>query len=236
MYKKRGDPSDFLKKYYELVENNSDGEMWRDIELGDKPLYQISSHGRVRRIDNFHMLSPFHSYRKDSYGNFILTRPTYLRVQLYYYKDGKRFKKHEEISRLVAKAFIPIPKKYLDEGYSENELEVNHIKGGYQIYNNFVSNLEWCTSEENIAKAFETGLRNPPYGESHNASFLKSSDIEMICSEIENCIPVNVAYERIKNRLSINISYRIFRYTFYNIKYGISWKSISKKYKFSHSF
>ena len=218
--------SEFLQKYYALIQTNNDGEEWKPIELGDKPMYEISNHGRVRRIDTKYVINPFHSYRKDKDGNFIYSRPTYLRVQLYYYENGKRKKKHFEISRLVAIAFIPIPKRYLKEGYTAETLEVNHIRGGYEIYNNFVSNLEWCTTEENIDKAFETDLRNPNYGETHHSTYLTTDNVIDICKCIKAGLDVKKAYK--KN--TFNLSYKVFKYNFYNIKYKMSWRWISQYY------
>lgn len=226
--KQRQEPSEFLKRYYDLIKSSTEPEIWKDIELGDRPLYQISNHGRVRRKDNQYVINPFHSYRKDADGNFIYERPTYLRVQLYYYENGKRRKKHCEISRLVALAFIPIPEKYISEGYTADSLEVNHIQGGYQIFNNFVSNLEWCTTQENIDKAFDTGLRHPPKGTKHHATFVSESFVMSICDCIANGIGVDDAYHKLKTKLP----YKQFRPLYYNIKYKRSWKYISQFYNF----
>ena len=230
MPKKRNKLSDFLQAYYSLLENSTDEEIWKDINLGDFPLYEISNHGRVCRKDNGYMINPFHSYRKDADGNYIKERPTYLRVQLYYYENGIRKRKHCEISRLVALAFIPIPDKYLKSGHTSESLEVNHISGGYEIYNNFVNNLEWCTSKENIEKAFSTGLRNPPCGIHHHKSFLNDEDVVSICECIESGFNVKETYEKVS--LSCNISYEKFKPNFYNIKYKNSWRFISQNYNF----
>ena len=231
MPKKRQKLSKFLNKYYKLIESHEDTEKWKDILLGDKVIYEISNHGRVRRKDTQYVINPFHSYRKNRDGTYNYERPTYLRVQLYYYEDNKRKKKHEEISRLVAKHFIPIPQKYINEGYDENTLEVNHIKGGTEIYNNFVSNLEWCTQQENIDKAFETGLRHPVKGENHHATFLTVEHVIFICECIENGMNAQQTYDLINPRL--NISFKKFKPNFYNIKYGNSWKHISQHYNFN---
>lgn len=230
MGRKREKPSKFLVEYLRLCEANINTEEWKDIELGDYPLYEISNHGRIRNKKDGLIINPFHSYRKDPDGNFILERPTYLRVQLYYYENGIRKKPHFEISRLVAKYFIPIPKHYLDNGYDENSLEVNHIRGGYEIYNNFVSNLEWCTTQENITKAIETGLRHPPYGENHHSSFVNESDVINICNLIENNVGVKDAYEQ--STLNKTIPYSKFKPLFYNIKYKKSWIFISQNFNF----
>lgn len=197
--------------------------------MGDTVLYEISNHGRVRRIDNGYVINPFHSYRKDNDGNYIYSRPTYLRVQLYYYVNGKRKRMHCEISRLVAMAFIPIPKRYLKDGYTADTLQVNHIHGGYEIYNNFVSNLEWCTNEENIEKAFETGLRNPKYGENHHSTYLTTENVINICECIEKGLNAKKTYEKLDLDF---IAYKVFKYNYYNIKYKMSWKWISQNYNF----
>lgn len=228
MPKSRKKFSKFLKEYYNLIETSDEIEEWKNIDLGDYPIYQISNHGRVRRIDNQYVINPFHSYRKDTNGNFIYDRPTYLRVQLYYYVNGERHKKHCEISRLVALAFIPIPEKYLSEGYTADNLEVNHIRGGYEIYNNFVSNLEWCTTQENIDKAFETGLRHPPKGKKHHATFVDESFVMRICECIEGGMGVVETYDK----MNTDISYDKFKPLYYNIKYKNSWKYISQYYNF----
>ena len=226
--KKRKTLNHFMKKYYDLIELHEDSEEWKDIILGDYILYQISNHGRVRRKDTGYIINPFHSYRKDSDGNFIKSRPTYLRVQLYYYENGIRKKKHCEISRLVAKYFIPIPRKYIEQGYTEDTLEVNHIHGGYEIYNNFSSNLEWCTQQENIDKAFETRLRHPPYGENHHSTYVIETDVINICECIEKGYNCKDTYDLIK--MDNNISYKKFKPLYYNIKYKKSWTYISQNF------
>lgn len=232
MPKKRKEPSDFLKAYYRLTESLLDTEEWKVINLGDDPLYEISNNGRVRRISNGLIINPFHSYRKDQDGNFIKERPTYLRVQLYYYENGIRKKKHFEISRLVALHFIPIPKKYIKKGYTPNTLEVNHKIGGYHIYNNCVNNLEWCTTQENIDKAFETGLRHPPRGMKHHAPFLTDNDVVEICTCLEKKMNALDTYNTMNREFRDRITFNRFKPNFYNIKYRNSWKFISQNFNF----
>lgn len=64
---------------------------------------------------------------------------------------GSRYNKKEfKIHRAVACTFIPNP---------NNLPEVNH-KDGNKL-NNFVNNLEWCTSRENLLHAYKNGLKKP---------------------------------------------------------------------------
>lgn len=65
--------------------------------------------------------------------------------------------KHFLIHRLVAKAFC--------EGYTGG-LVVNHIDGNRQ--NNVATNLEWCTTLENVHDMMERGTHN--YTEAHKAA------------------------------------------------------------------
>lgn len=68
----------------------------------------------------------------------------YLRVKLR--RNGRS--ENKSVHRIVAETFIKKPDK--------NNLQVNHIDG--DKYNNHVTNLEWCTSKDNINHAFENGL------------------------------------------------------------------------------
>lgn len=98
-------------------------------------------------------------YSVDAAGNVYSTKTTnsrrkgrlkpylcngYLRVNLYA-ADGKCHK--EYIHRLVAQLFIPNPKKLP---------VVNHIDG--DKLNNDVSNLEWCSQQDNIHHSFKNRL------------------------------------------------------------------------------
>jgi hypothetical protein len=103
-------------------------ETWK--EIAEYPLYEISSLGRIRNKQG-KILKPF--IQNCGYEN--------MKLSLY--------KKHIQIHREVAKAFIPNP---------DNKQYVNHIDGNK--LNNTVSNLEWVTNSENILHARKTGL-NP---------------------------------------------------------------------------
>lgn len=96
----------------------------------ENPRYSVSSTGRVRNNKTGRILK----HRYDSRG--------YDRVNL----QGKDFKVH----RLVALNF-ELPKQ-------QGENQVNHIDGNPR--NNDISNLEWCTNQQNANHAFRIGMRN----------------------------------------------------------------------------
>ena len=108
-------------------------EQWRNI-TGYEGLYQVSNYGRVKRKYNngkTKILKP------------ISTNNGYLRVSL----SKNNVKNMCFVHRLVAQAFLDNP---------DNKLQVNHISGIKT--DNRVENLEWCTAQENIQHAFNTGL------------------------------------------------------------------------------
>lgn len=85
-------------------------------------------------------------YKIDEFGNVLscstgLVRKASKSSNRYLYlplcKNGK--KKYKRIHRLVAETFIPNP---------DNLPQVNHKDE--DIYNNHVSNLEWCTQKHNL--------------------------------------------------------------------------------------
>lgn len=103
-------------------------EIWKDIE-GFEGIYQVSSHGRIR-----HKIKGIKSFNEVN---------GYYKVDLYDKEKRKhiRFRVH----RLVAKAFIENPNNYK---------EVNHIDE--DKHNNRVSNLEWCSREQNLIHSIKT--------------------------------------------------------------------------------
>lgn len=101
--------------------------------------YEVSNFGSVRNSVTKHVMKPWsvHDYQ-------------YIGLR------AKGCKRNRSVHRLVAEAFIPNPL---------NKPEVNHLDGDKR--NNFVSNLQWSTSSENIQHAIRTGLftpyKLPPY-------------------------------------------------------------------------
>lgn len=88
----------------------------------------------------------------------------YLRLGL----RAKGVRKHFNVHRLVAQAFIPNP---------DNKPFVNHIDGNKA--NNRVENLEWCDQSENMLHAYNTGLKDPSHPKAVEQYTL---DGEYVCS------------------------------------------------------
>lgn len=107
-------------------------ELWLPV-IGFKKQYQVSNYGRVRNSSNLVMKTYFNNSNYECIQFRVL---------------GKRT--HKLVHRLVAEAFCL--HKLLDMK------EVNHIDGNK--YNNYSSNLEWCTSSDNKLHAFKLGLRS----------------------------------------------------------------------------
>ena len=113
------------------------------------------------------------------------------------------------VHRLVAIAFIP---------NLDNKPQVNHIDGNKG--NNCIDNLEWVNQSENNIHSYSHGLKKPSYG---NAKLSKDTVIK-VCEMIEN----GDKNEDIINKLNISKS------LFNGIKYGLTWTTISKNYKFKY--
>lgn len=111
-------------------------EEWRDIP-GLEGGYQVSNFGRVRSLDRI-------VYRKGAHGKWNFYRYTGRIIKpvktLQGYLVVPLGKKHpnNRVHRLVASAFIP---------KIDGKDMINHIDGDRT--NNHVSNLEWCTNQEN---------------------------------------------------------------------------------------
>ena len=108
-------------------------EYWRTIP--SFPVYSASNYGRIRNEGTGRIMHTF------------MTPRGYLSLTLR--RDNKQVP--VAVHRLVAEAFLGGPHPGLD---------VNHIDGDKT--NNCIENLEWCTREENVRHAVQTGLRPGP--------------------------------------------------------------------------
>ena len=109
----------------------TESEIWKDI-VGYEGLYKVSDKGNIYSVERIN------SNGRKCGGIILKPRPTingYLQVILC--KNGKI--KNSYIHRLVAEAFVP---------NSNNYPEVNHLDEDKA--NNYVKNLEWCTSKYNV--------------------------------------------------------------------------------------
>lgn len=134
-------------------------EEWRDV-VGYEGLYEVSNLGNVRSCEHFtngHHLMP--RVLRQNLSN------RYLYVKLYKNQTKRSLRVH----RLVALAFVPNP---------DGKPQVNHIDGNR--FNNSASNLEWCTSSENMVHAIETGLFKPSTERTKKKVLQLSMDGEVI--------------------------------------------------------
>ncbi len=113
------------------------------------------------------------------------------------------------IHRLVAQAFIPNP---------ENKPEVNHINGNKLC--NWVGNLEWVTSKENIAHAFQNGLRTISVGENANSSIYSDEQIHSVCKLLES----GMSIRDVSNKTGVTY------HSVAGIRSGRCWRNISEQY------
>ena len=127
-------------------EKYQEKEEWKPIIYkGITSKYLISNYGRI--FDREKIKIPSVSLEKNHYRvNLNLDNKTRLRIGTY---------------RLVALMFIPIPQKYLDAGYTVDELVVDHKRDGDEdnLEDNTIWNLQWLTHRENISKAANCGYR-----------------------------------------------------------------------------
>lgn len=114
-------------------------EIWREIEGYDA--YQVSSTGKVRSI--YFLTRNNRKVLRVKELKLTISRYGYHFVGIIINKKQKKYIVH----RLVAKAFIPNPL---------TKAQVNHINGIKT--DNRVENLEWVTPQENVQKAWDTGL------------------------------------------------------------------------------
>lgn len=132
----------------------------------------------------------------------------YLRIKL----DEEMFALH----RLVAEAFVPNP---------ENKPQVNHIDGD-KLNNNYW-NLEWCTAEENVRHAHETGLC--PEGENVHTSKLTREDVAYIRTNYKPRDPIF-------NQNSLAKKFNVTQGTIRAILRNETWKNNSEPKKKKQPF
>ena len=124
-------------------------EIWKPIS-NYEGLYEVSSYGRVRRVDSFVNSPRSATNTRFCEGRMLKQdrkRNGYFAVVLHNGKCVKTIAVH----RLVATAFLP---------KGENDTQVNHINCDKS--DNRVENLEWCSAEENRSHAKANNLYAAP--------------------------------------------------------------------------
>lgn len=134
----------------EYTEKELESERWLPIPSYEE-LYEVSNLGRIRtksgkKTINSKGIERTWKQRILKYKSETnLTYKTGYMVALWKNGEGKVLL----VARLVASAFI-------SDELNNKELTINHINGNR--LDNRIENLEWCTLEDNIEKAIETGL------------------------------------------------------------------------------
>lgn len=153
-------------------------EIWKDID-GLNGQYQVSNTGKVRRINKDPRCAKFKELK--------------LQVNRYGYKYAhpkKSFRK--TVHQIVAMAFIPNPKNYL---------EVNHIDCN-KINNNYL-NLEWCNRSQNSKHASDNNLLNRM-----NWSVTEDSTGKVFNSIKEVSLKLNIGYGSFASQLKKYKTYK----------------------------
>lgn len=165
-------------------------EMWKPVPIdGFDKLYEVSNLGRIRRAKTGNLRTVVVS--SDGYCQFGLSM------------NGIRTSKRVHV--FVGKCFVPNP---------HNRNSINHKDGNKA--NPHWKNLEWCTQQENIIHAVETGLMNTAKGERQWLSKFKENDIIEIRNKHKNGIPVTDLAN------AYNVTYNAIR----GIIIGRTWKHI----------
>jgi len=119
-------------------------EEWRWV-VGYEPYLMVSSFGRVKNLGR--LVIDKNGKRKNLKEKIV--NQTNSRGYKVFGMRLNSIKKNFSSHREIAKAFLPNP---------DNLSEVNHIDGNKS--NNHVSNLEWCTRQQNVDHANANNLVN----------------------------------------------------------------------------
>lgn len=144
----RGHPKWTIRWLYVIIKKKKGliniEEEWKYVE-GFENKYQISNYGNIRSLYTERNGKRHYRIKNLKWGKIT---KGYFGIRLCL--RGKMVSS-PRAHRLVAEAFIPNP---------NNLPQVNHIDGNKE--NNCVTNLEWCTNQQNALHSQEHGL-NPSF-------------------------------------------------------------------------
>lgn len=206
----------------DLIDNHQ--EIWTFVKLdkhekfNKSRKYLISSYGRVYNVETKHIIMQYDGWKSKV--------APYKTVSLYY--DGKIYK--YLVHRLVATAFI----EKTDDDLEKERVFVNHIDGNPS--HNYVWNLEWVTTSENMIHALKTGLWVLPHGENRSTSKWTNDEIRFICSMMEEGHKATYIYHVLMDVLKDpeRVQYERVRTLYKHIKKGTHWKEISREYDINY--
>ena len=133
-------------------------EIWKPIK-GFEDRYEISNYGNVKTLTR-EVVEHRRTYiRKGKILNKYYNPDGYYAIKLY---KGDATFKNTTAHRLVAETFLENPNNYL---------EINHKDGDPS--NNYIENIEWCSKEQNVKHAYDTGLKNPDNYKGESCTFSK---------------------------------------------------------------
>ena len=152
--------NNFISNYIQFLPN----EYWRPITNMSVPnvvpgMYYISNCARVYSTHSNKILAQ------------IISNTGYYRVNLRHIDGSSRY---HILHRILMIEFCAVP------GYTS--LQINHIDG--KKTNNDFNNLEWCTCQQNIQHAYDTGLKIKEHGEDCTYATITNKQAEQIAQLI----------------------------------------------------
>jgi len=192
-----------LSNYFVCATTKTAKSKWRRIVVnGVITRYEMNKAGEIRNRDTGRMLQGY--VGKPGYFIYLLTL------------NGKKISLFKH--RLLACLFIPIPKHYLDMGYKQENLTINH-KDGVKL-NCDLSNLEWATSLENQLHALDNDLKG--WGENATLAKHTETEIRQICELLQE----GLHPREIVKITNVDIG------NIWHVAYRRIWTRISKDYYF----
>lgn len=191
-----------VSKYF-ITTSSIARNRWKTICINGKETHlEIRRDGTIRNKYTEKVFSRFHQTKTNCFTfSFRFNGGSYVFV----------------ISRVLACIFIPIPKKYIKMGYSQQDLFVTAKDGN--LCNLDLDNLMWITPSEKRSSERKIGIG--PVGEGHPRATITNDTARKICEMLQEG----------KQNKEIYDSLEIPEWIVTSIKGRKTWKQISKDYK-----